>query len=273
MRPDMGKIAVDAYRHGGYSAKKVRSKLRRGKYPADRLEMPTKTSTSRSRNGGRYPGEYLSPLYRWLAKQVGRRWDDVYSEVTQTLVGGYTNLEHIKSHIFDRVETGEVRIIDGWPHRLIGFRFGTRGHPWIEMRRYEMYVDDRGVLRGMPAGKTPHEKRRDRNRPSIIMLDAVTAAAKINGTWFAADLTPRPTVVQSWIDRHGKVHTYERPGPVLDALLFRLNRKKVNGHWVDTRSWNDPPHWAPYDTDKLYAASIRTMSKKEIKQRIPEKFR
>ena len=276
MREDMGKIAVDSYRFKGYGADKIRSKLRHPKFRDRLAEMPSKVSMSRSLNGGSHPGEYLSPLYRWVAKQVGRRWDDIYSEINQTLRGGYTNLEHIKSHVFDRVKTGQIKLIDRWPHYMSDYGWG-RDDPWLPLREEQMYVDERGVLRNPPDRKWHPSNRREKRQPVIIMLDGMTAAAKINGVWFASDLSVIP-------EHEAKVIDYMRCSPyrdperivyktikvkdrVSDALIELLHRKRLNGRWVYEQPELD--FRAPYDTRNIYAPSIRTMSKKEIKQRIP----
>lgn len=280
MREDMGKIAVDSYRHGGYGAKKLESKRRRGKFAGDSLKMPTKASMSRDRNGGRGLGENLSPLYRWVAKQANRPWDKVYSEMTSALGGGYTNMEHIKSHIFDRVVTDEVRIIDGWPHRRpTWFR---RDDSWVEMRRYEMYVDGNGILRAMPQRKPPSEiQRADENkRPEVVMLDGLTAAAKVDGVWFKAELVHVPIVEERVLD-YSRSNPYRNP----EHLVYRM--RKSEGHFTDAL-WRKlrgkpkteynfhPNEWMReriYGNRWLYAPKLRTMSKKEIRQRIPEELR
>jgi hypothetical protein len=49
-------------------------------------ELPTKRSMRRDYNeswGRKSLNDYLSPLRRYLAKQVGRPWDKVYSEICQ----------------------------------------------------------------------------------------------------------------------------------------------------------------------------------------------
>lgn len=282
MRPDMGKIAVDARRHGGWSGKKVDSKRRRGKHAGDVVEAPTRESMSRTaRPYGSFRGlgENLAPLKRWLQKQVGRPWDEAYSELNQALQGGYTNLEHIKSHVLGWVHREHVKMIDGWPHRMAYYRWSSR--PWIELRKDEFYLDEKGVIRTPPKNRmSPLQKERERKKREkhVIMLDGMTAAVKLDGTWFAADLCQIPTYESKTLDYRRS--TPERPvynvtkvrQHVNDALVYRLTHTRVGTRWTENHNASSYGI-VPYDQSNLYAKRLRTLSKKEIKQRIPEALR
>lgn len=272
MRPDMAKIVIDADRHGGYNDIKLKSKKRRPKHKNHLDEMPTKMSMSRNRYGSKHPGDNLAPLYRWLAKQVGRRWDDVYSEINETIQGGFTSIDHVKQHLFERVKLEGIKMIDGWPHYFVpGSRYYS-GSPWFELWRNYFYVNDQGILSAPPKGPTPSEKERERSKKEkkVIMLSDLFAVVKIDGTWFAADLLPVP--IREVRELHytstptKPVYQYvKRLADVKDALVKKMQS-------VGHKSQYDSL-WDLYGTDSVYAPSIRTMSKKEIKQKIPEKFR
>lgn len=278
MRPDMGKIAVDAKRFGDHFG---RVSSRAQKHRAQDDERPNKVSMSRARFGNMHPGENLAPLYRWLGKQVDRRWDDVYSEINVTLKGGYTNLEHIKSHVLQRVNRGQIKYIDGWPHAWFQYSWRTES-PWRALARDEYFVDDEGVLRRPPQKLSPDEKvqKEAKKRPAIIMLDPLTAASKIDGVWFKSNLKKVPTYQADVID-YLRCKPYKDPSKIVykkvtafvsvrDALKDRLCRRKKDGRWV----YPDNSRFrAPYDKENLYAPVIMTMSKKEIKQKIPQEYR
>lgn len=68
---------------------------------------------------GRDFKDKLSPVKRWLAAQVGRCWDDVYSEIRRTFDFRSTPGRHIVDHIcgpFGYVDVRGRRLIyEHWP--------------------------------------------------------------------------------------------------------------------------------------------------------------
>ena len=78
--------------------------------------------------------DYLSPLYRYLDKQAGRPWDDVWSEISQRLDFRSVLGFHVKSHI-DQHVSRHVRMIGDRAHEIA--RFAPGG--WAPV--YGMYVD------------------------------------------------------------------------------------------------------------------------------------
>ncbi len=82
----------------------------------------------------------LGPMYRWLAKQCGRLWADVRSEVATTFDDRTTAGRHIlHDHLLKSVEeTPDVRFT----------RYSRQPEDWTtSYRRYEFYVDGNGILR------------------------------------------------------------------------------------------------------------------------------
>jgi hypothetical protein len=280
----MDKIAVDAYRYYEYNKLQFSNKHQKHRKQLD--ERPIKESMTRTKRGMKNLGENLNPLKRWLRKQVGRRWDDVYSEIVTTLRGGYTSLEHIKTHIFDNVKRGKIQMRDGWPYACMKYT-SLYEDPWYALTKEDLYVDLYGFLRTPPLKKlSPAEKRRNENkkRHNIIMLDAVTAASKIGGVWFAADLKEIPEY-ESYVIDHTRCNPYKNPDKIvkIKVVVKRqvtdvLIKRSMQDLFQDKNLVEKDAHYRrriniPYDTRKLYAPNIRTMSKKEIKRRIPEELR
>ena len=123
MREDMFKIIVERPRSG-------RSRAAKTKLRHDKCEDRSRVSGRRLAweiGGTKYLNENLNPLKRYLHKQVGRRWDDVFSDICQHLDTGSTVKMHVREHLDDFVERhaqlgedGELWIF-GWRARRLVF--------------------------------------------------------------------------------------------------------------------------------------------------------
>ena len=116
MREDMHKIIIDTsrYRRG----KSPKTKIR---FVKDDRHRITGRQIARQRGEEKWVNDRLKPLKRYLFKQRGRKWDDVFSEICACLDTGSTVkmhvLEHIDHFILRQVridENGQYRRNDGW---------------------------------------------------------------------------------------------------------------------------------------------------------------
>jgi hypothetical protein len=89
----MHKVIVERPRLGGHGARK-------GRRPRDVEDLPA-TSGMRRPYGywGKELNDYLSPLRRFLRKQVGRPWNKIYSEICSGLKAGHPLHDHLRSHV------------------------------------------------------------------------------------------------------------------------------------------------------------------------------
>lgn len=278
MRKDMGRIAVDAYRFDTARRLKDRRKNLKVKHKRDEFIASKNVKFIRTS----HPGENLSPLNRWLDKQVGRKYNDVYSEMNKALKGGYTNLEHIKTHVEDRIKKGEIRFIDDWPYSIRKYTDG-----FYPLTRDELYVDHDGILRNPPKDKqSPQEKRKaefDKITPKVILIDNKHAIAKINGIWFLAALEDVGTELVSVVDWSktprnvisSKDYVYKKvlvPKRRNDVLLNKIySSAEYSDH--HKKYGVDMQIKGMYNRNKFYATSLKTMSKSEIKKKVPKKYR
>ena len=71
----------------------------------DEFNVSTKMPMRSKKIGyeGKELNENLKPLYRYIDKQVGRLWNDVYSEICANLDTGSTVKQHVRDHIPDHV--------------------------------------------------------------------------------------------------------------------------------------------------------------------------
>lgn len=96
----------------------------------------------RSRNlgwDGKSLNENLNPLRRFIAKQVGRPWNDVYSEISAKLDTNSTVKQHVRDHLKDFVSIKTYKTEDGqiW----VAGRYGPR-----PIYNNDFHVDENGIL-------------------------------------------------------------------------------------------------------------------------------
>lgn len=190
MRDDMYKVIVERPRGGGGF---------RDKHPAPRdLDTsPRQEGLKRRHRGGtRWLNENLRPLERYLASQVGRPWDKVYSEICAGIDRRNTVQQHIHEHLDDFVARRVVDV-DGilcWDGRRGGL------HPIAKSYGPRFYVDPRtGLLRlnerRARARREDRERRRQaaalRNgsaREGLRVIDAQWQLHRIDGVWYRVEV-------------------------------------------------------------------------------------
>ena len=145
MRRDMHKVIVERERKGGRSPARKPPWEKRGRledYP-EKEGMRRRHVLSRD---WKMLNENLSPLKRYLRKQVGRPWNAVYREISTGLRSTSAVQQHVRDHVWDFVERhvtvgpkGEVLLA---PHRRWGIA--------RKLRPGELYIDPRtGILRAV----------------------------------------------------------------------------------------------------------------------------
>jgi hypothetical protein len=112
----------------------------------------------------------LQPMYRWLASQCGRPWNEVRSEVSKKFDDRTTAGHHIlHDHLLSSVE--EVPNLDYY-----SLVYSYRPVDWTtSYRRYDFYVDDGGILREKTVVKY------DKTRASIPSYDTKQIANWLSG--------------------------------------------------------------------------------------------
>ena len=177
MRRDIKKVLVDCYRIGNRRKKGGRTtnyEVRNYRKPISIQDLeedeegfydlpdylPNKTSSKPTyyKKGSRKEfGENLSPLKRFLEKSVGRKWDDVYSELCQNCDRNGAVSGHIFDHIWGYVKPfEEIYLVNGVPHLI---SYGT------PLWRY-YWIDAKGYLRKVPK-KEPKKVKSKENFVSI----------------------------------------------------------------------------------------------------------
>jgi hypothetical protein len=193
MRHDMFKVIVERPRRGVGYYRTLHNEYRAAKrfkldanlevndeYCASKLPMRARKLSW----DGKSLNENLNPLRRFLAKQVGRRWDEVYSEICANLDTGSTVKQHVRQHLTDFVvlktfydEDGELRSVTRW-----GIKTGAY---------HDFYVDPEGVLRGFKNDDSYRRRLKTRAEQEAIkkleterVVDSHHRYVKIDGLWF-----------------------------------------------------------------------------------------
>ena len=100
MRADMFKVIVERPRWGASHAPPVKLRLDKNR---DRKFVGHKRHASEVAAYTKSLNENLAPLRRFLQRQRGRRWNDVFSEICSGLDTGSTVKMHVREHIEDYV--------------------------------------------------------------------------------------------------------------------------------------------------------------------------
>jgi hypothetical protein len=121
MRNDMYKLICERPRLGVTYYGKIRNEYRRAKTVRLTDDMDCldwyhgKLPIRHRMRDHKYFNDYLNPLFRFIHKQVGRLWDDVYSEICENITLSSTTRRHIRQHVDSYVELNVIFDEDGEP--------------------------------------------------------------------------------------------------------------------------------------------------------------
>lgn len=101
MRSDMSKVIVERPRRGG-------GRDRKGRPAREFEDMPSKQSMKRGHSDLKELNENLTPLKRYLRKNVGRPWNKVFSEICENIRVDNAVQKHVRSHVYHYVERNVI---------------------------------------------------------------------------------------------------------------------------------------------------------------------
>lgn len=239
MRKDMSKVIVERPRRGRAVAGK---KPGRTRALTDDDGEPIKAKGAREPKGReqRTKGlnETLNPLKRYLASNVGRPWNKVYSEISEHLKPTSTVQQHVRDHLEDfvaiktRMRAGQVMVTP---------RFG--GERALADHHSLYYVHPRtGILR-----KNEHYQR----------WGARWRAARLKAE---AELAKRMRIVDDKTQLH-----------LFDGAWWEVKLAKIPAHGayedvVHRSRLVRTPVAGLYGREGVYACAKRQLSKAEMKK-------
>ena len=265
MREDMSRVIVERPRRGGDRGRKGRS------VAADALPKQEGMRRKHVLSGDcKLLNENLSPLRRFLERQVGRPWNKIYSEIARHLRADSTVQQHVRDHLSNFVAVKPL---------LSAVEDGKERHDrlWFE----PFYVDPKDGLLKRTDRLRQNASRRSQRVPSPppdrIPLASDRELRRINGLWFAVGLSPLPAAEYraSLETRRIPLKGYARRSPSveIEVTVRRLAtpavRDVVSGALVpvgpeidDERAWHDYRRLHP----DRYAVSKRALSSRELRR-------
>lgn len=133
MRADMRRVIIDTTRSAALPGEH--------RLPKNIEDWPTYEGMRRRYRDYKGFGDRLRPLWRYLDKQVGRLWVDVWSDICAHAdarsIDGYHLRTHVKQSVRERPDGSD-------------FRYGyvdADGRPTGYTFRWRFWVDEKGVLR------------------------------------------------------------------------------------------------------------------------------
>jgi len=160
--------------------------------------------------------ENLAPFYRFLDKQVGRPWNNVYSEIREQINANSAVQLHILQHLDQHVELHVVLDEDGKPWKENGYSY----------RSYQvdgLYVCPKTRL--LKENKLPSWRNRySKADPNYITIEGKTYVESEHG-WFEIELTgARAVWVRNprWGEEKGQTYSVLSQDKFWDALHKKM---------------------------------------------------
>ena len=143
--------------------------------------------------------DHLAPLKRYLQKQVGRPWNDVFSEICEHSDTGSVVKMHVREHVAGFVVQHVRRGRDGALYCTLQYS----GEAKLVDSWQEFYVDpDDGLLKSVrelckQLGTIPIRERlkknRKRQKPSYVrQVSRLAWHMKFEGIWYLVELSTHP---------------------------------------------------------------------------------
>jgi hypothetical protein len=255
MRKDMSKVIVERPRRGR-SAAGLRAGRTRVVTDDDGEPVRTSKGTAREPKGParktKNLNENLNPLKRYLASNVGRPWNKVFSEISEHLKPTSTVQQHVRDHIDDFVAT-KTRMQNGVV--MIG-NARRGGESTLEHSYVLYYVHPRtGLLRKnqhrisrTALARQIREAKQAERDTRMREIDAKTQVHLFNGDWWEVKLAKIGR--QRLVDSHGRI-----------SYIVQAYTDVVHAAKLSKLSITDL-----YGRDGVYACEKRQLSKAEIKR-------
>ena len=223
--------------------------------------------------------DHIQPLRRYIEKQVGRKWDDVYSEICKAFPAGGILQDHVRSHVWDFIET--VTSVGENGEILTHGRYKYAGTP-RKIGADEVYVHPitRIICRSNLTRQSRKQRRKEleaKRRETQVKISEKKVCVKVDGLWYMVELAKIP-------ETFTVVEKIEPKKPYFTPMGY----EKVEGGWKVWKKeytvvrdvllnesvcwqWGRHKQYELYGDHDVYAVSKRQLSKKEIKQYVLKK--
>lgn len=273
MRNDFNRVLTEDPRRGGQKFHDVRRS--KGNDVFDDEFSGGKESMMRRRRiakGERKSfGDHLTPLEGWVRKQVGRKWDDVYSEVCKLFDRRSQIKDHVHQHLIRDFVELNTRFIDGKVCVL------SRWDGWTEIsqgwRRHVFYVHPVTKIlcstekQNEPGAAKRKEAAKAEAKAKIFRKHGKDHLFFVDGVWKLYEIKNRPF----------KILVYKCPTTISYSAWVKLTSAEQEQVGVPT--WESPhytevkPPFAFYNFGREYGlasteyyASVKIAPRKILKQ-------
>lgn len=233
MREDMFKVIVERPRRSRGKATKTKLRYMRD----DRSNMTGKRIASELYDT-KWLNENLAPLRRYLFKQRGRKWDDVFSEICEHLDTGSTVKMHVREHLDDfiirKVQIGS----DGMYYDMDSIRHKPEATYWwtdLYVCPLDGRIKETKALLAKMGLKTQRDiyrqKRKDRKRKrtyknSFRRLSDTVFLVVCDGIWFRFETTAPPIYHNGHALSDGSIRDSLRRSTNIDKDLWDFKSKQ-----------------------------------------------
>ena len=245
MREDMFKVIVERPRQSW--GKPLKTKIR---YVKDGRHRITGRRIACEHGDQKWLNENLAPLKRYLFKQRGRKWDDVFSEICARLDTGSTVKMHVREHIDDfiirkiRIDSdGSFLSVGDWSQNLV------KPDQWradLYVCPYDGCIKETKVLCQSLGLERRHPYRRKPYTPpkTIKELSATHFLLQRKGLWFEIKIDQEPRFSSR----------FEVPLHVLAEFLFDEKIERVGKQYQKMLA---DKHWSVIFKKQLSKAQLK----------------
>ncbi len=241
MRADMFKVIVERPRWGASHAPAVKLKKDKNvdrKFVGHKRHAWEEAAYTKSLN------ENLAPLRRFLQKQRGRLWNDVFSEICERLDTGSTVKMHVRDHIEDLIM---VRISvdqrDSWlgQHSWRGASAPSRWWPDLYVDPFDGIVKETRALCAQLGLKWDYPYARNIYQYDPGPFDDFrriaedTLLLRRNGLWFHCTLNSNPKCSDDQLRDELKNETWLEHERWSVAIWKQLSKKELKLHKLSNR--------------------------------------
>lgn len=181
MRKDFDKVLTERPRVGGGGGYRSNKRIKEEEVHEDFSRKSEPMSMGR---GSKEFTDLISPLYRWMEKQVGRPWNKVYSEIKDNFASNNLQHQHLIQHVRWMVDLNCFKK----NHKIYnsqGLEVNSLGS-----RRPQFYVLDDGLLKMIKKARTKYGVIP--SNPNCKVIDGKTYKADKDGIWYEIELSPVP---------------------------------------------------------------------------------
>ncbi len=184
-------------------------------------EAPIRQKMRHNKGGKRKNYGRYNPLRAYLAKQVGRRWDDVFSEICANNDYRSQSQFDLRQKVGHMVETNVI-LIDGEPYDSTGVYSIWYNNFWVHPETGVLMASSEKKRRGCHGWRTEYKQ---------VPIDATHKYVEIAGVWYIVTFAPFTrencdTSVGTTFQR-GVPGGYDNVFAALFSLRYRKRAKDV----------------------------------------------